>query len=110
LEAAIIDTPTIVPTYSDQQPDHAAAQIGRWTLARHYKPLVENKWVCVTHSYQETKAAVIEALTNPKQYAAGRTSIVERYVCFSDHESSRRVAEWIAGVANAVRPGKPRGL
>jgi hypothetical protein len=110
LEAAIFDTPTIVPTYSDLQPDHAAAQIGRWTLARHYKPLVEKHWVSVTRSYQETKKALEEAFANPQQYAAGRKSIVEQYVYYPDGHSSQRVAEWIANVARTVTPGKPRGL
>lgn len=110
LEAAIFDTPTIVPTYSDLQPDHAAAQIVRWTLARHYKQLVEKKWVSVTRSFQETKTALEDAFTNPKQYAAGRKSIVDQYVYHSDSRSSQRVAEWIANVARTVKPGRPRGF
>lgn len=110
LEAAIFDTPTIVPVYSDRQPDHAAAQFDRWTLARHYKPLVENKWVPITRSYKETKTAIEEAFTQPGKFASGRKAIVASYVYYRDHGSSQRVAEWIAEVARTAEPGKPRGF
>jgi hypothetical protein len=110
LEAAIFDTPTIVPTYSDLQPDHAAAQIQRWTLARHYKPLIQNKWVSVTGSYRETRVSLEEAFMKPKEYAKGRRAIVEQYVYYPDSRSHHRVAEWIANVASTIVPGKPRGL
>lgn len=110
LEAAIFDTPTVVPAYSNLQPDHAAAQIARWTLTRHYKPLVENKWVSITRSYRETRTVIEEAFTNPKKYAPGRKAIIEQYVYYSDNRSSQRVAEWIANVARTVKPGRPRGF
>lgn len=110
LEAAIFDTPTIVPVYSDLQPEHAAAQFTRWSLARHYKPLVENKWVPITRSYQETRAAIEEAFTRPEAYASGRKAIVDHYVYYRDHGSARRVAEWIANIARTARPGRPRGF
>jgi hypothetical protein len=110
LVAAIFDTPTIVPSYSDLQPDHAAAQIERWTLARHYKPLIQNKWVSVASSYRAMKASVEEAFMNPKEYAKGRRAIVEQYVYYPDSRSHHRVAEWIANVASTIVPGKPRGL
>ncbi len=109
LEAAIFDRPTIVPVYSDLQPDHAAALFDRWTLARHFRPLVESKCVQITRSFPETKTAIEEAFVNPKRYAAGRKAIVDQYVYYSDGRSSQRVAEWIAKVARTATPGKPQG-
>lgn len=109
LEAAIFDTPTVVPFYSDLQPDHAAAEFERWTLARHFKPLAENNWVPITRSYQETRSAIEEAFTRSSKYAKGRKAIVDNYVYYRDLCSSRRVAEWIADVARTAQPGKPKG-
>jgi hypothetical protein len=110
LEAAIFDTPMVVPIYSDFQPDHAAAQFVRWTLARHFKPLAENNWLPITHSYEETKTAIDEAIKRPSKYSAGRKAMVDHYIYHRDSGSSQRVAEWIAKVAKTVVPGKPQGF
>jgi hypothetical protein len=110
LEAAIFDTPTVVPVYSDIQPAHATALFDSWTLARHYKPLVENKWVPITRSYDETRMAIEEALTKPSNYASGRKAIVDNYVYYRDGDSCQRVATWIANIAKTTQPGHPRGF
>jgi len=110
LEAAIFDTPTVVPVYSNLQPDHAAAQFDGWTLKRHFKPLVDNKWVPITRSYEETQMAMEEALLRPEKYANGRKSIVDTYIYYRGAGSCQRVAEWIAGIAKINRPGNPRGF
>lgn len=110
LEAAIFDTPIVVPVYSDLQPEHAAAQFVRWTLARHYKRLNENKWIAVTRSYEETAQAIEETFTRRSKYSEGRKAIVEHYVYYRDNGSHQRVAEWIAAIAGAAQPGKPRGF
>jgi hypothetical protein len=110
LEAAIFDTPTVVPAYSDLQPEHVAAQLDRWTLVRHFKPLVENNWVPVTRSYQDTLTAIEDALTQPGKYAGGRSAIVDDYVYYRDNQCVRRVAEWIARIADTAQPGHPQGL
>jgi CDP-glycerol glycerophosphotransferase (TagB/SpsB family) len=109
LEAAIFDTPTVVPIYSDLQPDHAAALFVRWTLARHYKPIAEHNLVPITRSYKETRTAIEEALTQPGKYANGRKAIVDNYVYYRDNNSSRRVAQWIANIARRTQAGKPLG-
>jgi hypothetical protein len=110
LEVAMFDTPTVAPVYSDLQPDHAAAQYDQWSLARHFKPLVENKWVPITRSYGETRTAIEEALTQPNKYASGRQAIIDNYVYYRDGDSCQRVAAWIADIAKTVQPGKPRGF
>jgi hypothetical protein len=110
LEAAIFDTPTVVPVYSDLQPTHATALFDSWTLARHYKPLVENKWVPITRSYDDTRMAIEEALTTPRNDADGRKALVDNYVYYRDCDSSRRIARWIANIAHTTQPGRPRGF
>lgn len=109
LEAAIFDRPTVVPVYSDLQPDHAAALFDRWTLARHFRPLVEGKLVQITRSFEETRTAIEEAFNDPKRHAEARKAIVDRYVFHRDSESSLRVAQWIAHIARNTKPGRPRG-
>jgi hypothetical protein len=110
LEAAIFDTPTVVPAYSDLQPEHVAAQLDRWTLVRHFKPLVKNNWVPVTRSYEETRTAIEEALTTPAKYSSGRAAIVNNYIYYQDGKSCERVAQWIGRIAETTQPGNPRGL
>jgi CDP-glycerol glycerophosphotransferase (TagB/SpsB family) len=109
LEAAIFDRPTVVPVYSDLQPEHAAALFDRWALTKHFRRLVDNKYVQITRSFTETKMAIEETFVNPKRYAEGRKAIVDQYVYYSDSQSGQRVAEWIANVAKSVTPGRPRG-
>jgi hypothetical protein len=106
----MFETPTVVPVYSDLQPDHAAAQYDQWALARHFKPLVENKWVPITRSYGETRTAIEEALIQPNKYASGRQAIIDNYVYYRDGDSCQRVAAWIADIAKTAQPGKPRGF
>jgi hypothetical protein len=110
LEAAIFDTPTIVPVYSDLQPDHAAAQFDNWTLTRHFKPLAQNNWVQITRSQHETRTAIEEALTQPQKFARARQEIVNHYVYYSSNGSCGRVANWIAKIAETAEPGNPQGF
>ena len=110
LEAAVFDRPTVVPVYSELQPDHAAALFDQWTLARHYRPLVEKKYVQITRSFQETHTALEEAFARPQKYSAGRKAIVDQYVCYPDNRSHHRLAHWIARIAEVARPGQPRGF
>jgi hypothetical protein len=110
IEAAIFDTPTVCPVYSDIQPEHASAQFDRFTLARHYKPLVVNKWIPVTRSYEETQCELEAAITQPGRLAPGRKAIVENYVYHRDAGSAHRVAAWIVAQARQAKDGKLRGL
>jgi len=110
LEAAIFDRPTVVPVYSDLQPDHATAQFDEWSLARHYKPLMQNNWVPITRSYEETRKSIEDGITEPAKYAGGRKSIVENYIYYRDNSSCQRVAAWIANIARSTRTGKTRGF
>lgn len=110
LEAAIFDTATVVPVYSDLQPWHAAAQFEQWTLARHFKPLLEQNLLPITRSYMETKTAIEEAITHRSKYSEARKTIVNQYIHHSDSGSCGRAAEWIARVAETSCPGSPVGL
>jgi hypothetical protein len=110
LEAAIFDRPTVAPVYSDLQPDHAKAQFDEWSLARHYKPIVENNWLPITRSYEETRKSIEDGITDPAKYASGRKSIVENYIYYRDNFSSHRVAAWIADIARSTRNGKTWGF
>jgi hypothetical protein len=110
LEAAACHTPTVVPIYSELQPEYAVARFDRWALARHYKPLAQNRWVPITRSYDETRSAIEEAFTRPSKYAIGRKVIVDQYVYYRDSASSQRVAEWISNIARTATPGRPRGF
>lgn len=110
VEAAVFDTPTVVPVYSDIQPAHAKAQFDDYTLAKHFRPLAENNWVPICRSYEQTRAEIVAALTNCEKYRAGRTAIVDNYVYYRDNNSYRRVAEWIAQMARTVNVSGRLGI
>lgn len=110
LEAAIFNTPTVVPVYSDRQPDHATAQFDQWTLARHFRPILAENLLPLTRSYDDTRAAMEEALTNPCKYAKQRKAIVQKFIYHSDSRSCERISSWIAKIAETAIPGSPRGL
>lgn len=96
IEAAIFDTPTVVPVYSDLQPDHAREQFDGYTLSMHYRPIVERGWVPIARSFEETRRALVEAITRPETYRQARRELVDAYVHFQDGDSMERVARWIA--------------
>ncbi len=96
IEAAIFDTPVVVPVYSSLQPEHAAAQFDRYTLARHFKPILENKWVPITRTPEETEEEIAKALIYPEEGREKRRQLVDNYVRYSDGQSAHRVASWIA--------------
>ncbi len=96
IEAAIFDTPVVVPVYSTLQPEHAAAQFDRFTLARHFKPILENGWVPITRSPEETEREMAAFLESPGKGRDRRKQLVDNYVHFRDGKSAQRVARWIA--------------
>lgn len=102
LEAAIFDTPTVVPVYSDIQPDHAKAQFDEFTLVRHFQPLINNNWIPICRSYDQLRNEMIEAITKPEKHAQARKEMVDNYIYHRDGKSARRVAEWIARIAQSV--------
>ncbi|MBN1202576.1 MAG: CDP-glycerol glycerophosphotransferase family protein [Anaerolineae bacterium] len=102
IEGAILDTPTVVPVYSDIQPDHAKAQFDAYHLTRHFKPLAENDWVPICRSYQQLQDEIVDQLTQRDKYAAGREAIVDNYVYYRDANSARRVANWVAQTAKTL--------
>jgi len=98
IEAAIMDTPVVVPVYSTLQPEHAAAQFDRYTLARHFKPILQNQWVPITRTAEETEREVAHALEDPDSGKGLRKELVDNYVQYQDGKASERVARWMANI------------
>jgi hypothetical protein len=96
IEAAILDTPTIVPVYSDTQPLHARIEFDDNTLSSYFRPLVEQGWVPICRSYDELRTKLVEAMNGRHWFAKERSAIVDEYVHFRDANSCARVAAWIA--------------
>lgn len=95
IESAIFDTPCVSPVYSTQQPEIAAAQFDRFTLVRHFKPIVENNWVPISRSKEELETEIVDALYDVNKWAKGREDLVKNYVNFKDGKSRYRIASWI---------------
>jgi hypothetical protein len=96
IEAAIFNTPTVAPVYSDIQPLHAKVQFADHTLREHFRPLVEHGWVPICYSYEECRAMLAEAIEGRQWFKHERGAIVDEYVQFRDSKSCARVAAWIA--------------
>jgi len=95
IEAAVMDTPVVVPVYSPNQPEHAQEQFDNFTLAAHFRPIVQAGWVPVTRSSEATLEALLQAVEAPEETRSGRAALAEAYVPFRDGKSAERVARWI---------------
>ena len=95
MEAALFDTPTIVAGFNDVQPEHVERWLRGWTFAKHYRPIVQNKWVPVAHSIQELTTMLEQAVTNPAWFRAERAAMTDYYIPFRDGRTGQRIAAWI---------------
>jgi CDP-glycerol glycerophosphotransferase (TagB/SpsB family) len=95
LEAAVFDTPTIVPTFHMYQAEAAKVQFDHH-LTRHYKRLKELDLV----PFVDAPAAMVEAinrcLADRTWYREKRAQLVRDYIQFTDGRSTERVADVIA--------------
>jgi hypothetical protein len=96
IESAVFDTPAVVPAYSEIQPLQAEERFHDLATRKHFLPLVENRWVPICTSYEDCRAELTNAITNPGAFRQQRKAIVDSYVHFQDARSCQRVANWIS--------------
>lgn len=95
LEAAIFDTPVIVPVFSTVQPEEYKKTIQK-SFDRHLKKLKDNDWVPFIYDKDKLAEKIIYTLKNPGEYKSGREALVKNYIPFSDGKSGERVAKFIS--------------
>jgi len=92
IEAAIFDTPTIVPTFNpimSEEYDHHFKQI---CLSKHFRFLIEENTVCMTDTPEELIQAVRQALSDPGWFAEGRQRIRDYVTGPLDGRATERLA------------------
>ena len=106
IEAAIFDTPVILPIFSPIQPGHVKQQWDNRTFRRHFKPFLENNWVPIARSESELEEMMVRAIQDPGWFRQEREAIVHNYVPFRDSNSGLRVAQYISKWATRIAAGR----
>ena len=95
LEAAIFDTPIIVPVFNDYQPEIWEDYYSRFCLVWHFGRLVREDLLPLVRNKQELKDWIDKYLSDPSLYKMGRKRIVDDYVQFSDGGAINRLVDVI---------------
>jgi len=95
LEAAIVDTPTLLVAYSPIDPDEMRRYVVGLHFKMHYKALVDRDLVPIAWDRAQLVSWVNRYLDDPSLYRAQRASIVADWVQFTDGHSGQRLGEAI---------------
>jgi CDP-glycerol glycerophosphotransferase (TagB/SpsB family) len=90
LEAAIVDTPTLLVAFSPVDPEEMQRYVVGLHFGMHYKSLVERDLVPVAWDCDQLVSWVNRYLDDPSLYRAQRASIVAEWVQFTDGASGQR--------------------
>jgi hypothetical protein len=95
LEAAIVDTPTVLVAYSPIDPDEMERYVVGLHFRMHYKALVERDLVPVVREPGQLVSWINRYLDSPDLYRAQRATIVREWVQFTDGGSGHRLGDVI---------------
>jgi len=95
LEAAIVDTPTLLVAYSPIDPEEMQRYVVGLHFKMHYKALVERDLVPIAWDRAQLVSWVNRYLDDPSLYRAQRARIVADWVQFTDGRSGQRLGEAI---------------
>jgi len=112
LEAAIVDTPTLLVAFSPIDPDEMQRYVVGLHFKMHYRALVERDLVPIAWNREQLVDWVNRYLDDPSLYWSQRESIVREWVQFTDGRSAARLSDAIlahAGLASATQRQLTRG-
>ncbi len=95
LEAAIVDTPTLLVAFSPIDPDEMQRYVVGLHFKMHYKALVERDLVPIAWDRAQLVSWVNRYLDDPSLYRAQRAEIVREWVQFTDGHSGQRLGDAI---------------
>lgn len=101
LEAAIFDTPVVVPVFHEVMPQEYARFFTSTWLRGHLRPLVEEGLLTLTQDAEETAREVTRALEDPARGRDERAAIRERYLEPLDGRATERFTRVILETAEA---------
>jgi hypothetical protein len=96
LEAAVFDTPVVVPIFNDWQPGIWRDYYARFCLAWHFGRLVREKLVPLAHNLDELVGWITKYLDEPSLLQLERKRIVRDYVMVTDGQATKRLADTVA--------------
>ena len=99
VEAAIFDTPTIVPTFNPIMSEEYNQYFKQNWLEKHFRFLVENDTLCLADTPNELMAAVQRALADPTWMAEGRKRIRDNLLGPLDGRATERLAHTAVNLA-----------
>lgn len=101
LEAAIFDTPTVVPVFNQYMPREYERFFSSVWLEGHLRPLVADGLLTITRSAEETAREVTRALEDPARGGRERAEIRARYLEPLDGHATERFARVVLETAEA---------
>jgi hypothetical protein len=106
VEAAIFETPTVVPTFNPLIPEEYDRLFREDWLRKHFRFLVEEDTVAVVRSPDELMAAVRRGLGDRSWLAQGRRKIRETVLGPLDGRATERLAQAAIKSAETRRAGR----
>jgi hypothetical protein len=106
LEAAIVDTPTLLVAFSTIDPEEMQRYVVGLHFGMHYKSLVERDLVPIAWNRDELIGWINRYLDEPGLYRAQRASIVREWVQFTDGRSGERLGDAILRAAGLESQAK----
>jgi hypothetical protein len=104
LEAAVVDTPTLLVAFSPIDPDEMERYVVGLHFKMHYKALVERDLVPVAWNREQLVDWINRYLDQPELYRAQRQSIAREWVQFRDGRSGERLGDAILQHAGLAAP------
>jgi len=95
LEAAIFDTPTLIPIFHPYQPERAYDYFSTVVFGKHFKRIEQLKLVPIIRQLEDFVPAVNRCLRDRGWFREQRTQLVQDYVHFTDGHSVQRFVELI---------------
>jgi hypothetical protein len=95
LEAAIVDTPTLLVAFSPIDPEEMHRYVEGLHFRMHYRALVERDLVPVVWDRTQLVSWINRYLEDPSLYSAQRAAIVREWVQFTDGRSGERLGDAI---------------
>jgi hypothetical protein len=104
LEAAIVDTPTLLVAFSPIDPAEMRRYVVGLHFKMHYKGLVDRGLVPIAWDREQLVDLINRSLEDPGQYRPQRASIVRDWIQFTDGHSARRLGDAILRQAGLEPP------
>ena len=104
LEAAIVDTPTLLVAFSTIDPEEMQRYVVGLHFRMHYKALVERELVPIAWDRAQLVSWINRYLDDPSLFRAQRAEIVRDWVQFTDGASGRRLGDVILRHAGLEQP------